>query len=155
MLLWRGNRHLCEETLPGPKVWQKKSICRSIGGFVFSDSVLAKLATIWIKTRANSLTGHCESVFILKSLYILRYGMFISYLLICVHFCQQHQTINCHWSIYELSMIMLPLPDSSLETTFKRCELQKKKMWKKGIHSSVFFFFFLFFFCTFHAAMKR
>ena len=29
-------------------------------------------------------------IFILKSLYILRYGMFISYLLICFHFCQQH-----------------------------------------------------------------
>ena len=89
--------------------WTKsltKNPCRSIGGFVISDSALAKLATIWNTTRTNSLTGLCESVFILKSLYILRYGMFISYLLICVHFCQQHQTINCRWSIYELSMII-------------------------------------------------
>lgn len=121
----------------------KKSVCRSIGGFVISDSVLAKLATIWIKTRANSWTGHCESVFILKSLYILRYGMFISYLLICAHFFQQHQTINCHWSIYELSMIILPLPDSSLEQTFKRCELQTKKMWKRGFIVLFYSFFFV------------
>lgn len=51
-------------------------------------SLLVKIATIWVKTRASSKMGLCESIFILKSLYILWYGRFISHLLLRFHFCQ-------------------------------------------------------------------
>lgn len=93
----------------GPKAWQK--VFRTVfletrpAGLVIcsllcweSLSASGKIATICIQTGANNLKWDLsESIFILKSLYILRYGMFISCLLTCFHFCQQSMSLEYLW----------------------------------------------------------
>lgn len=103
-----------------------------------SVSVLAENCYHLNPDKIQPWMGLCESIFILKSLYILRYGMFISYLLRLLSpmptALNSQSSLDYLWALYDY----LPLPHSSpkhfevLWTANKEKKKHKNREQRKG-----------------------